>query len=341
MTKKPETEAQLAIYAEMAKQLGDSLASIEGAREAAEKIVQSLRQTGRLLLLGMGGSHAVGRALEPLYRSCGIDAIALPLSEQLGQPLPLEGRTILVTSQSGESAEVLRWFRDCAPKAHVFGLTMEPNSSLAKLAPCLVGAGGSEIPFAATRSLTVSAALHAAVLGALGYELDDLFAILTSEESASLTPSLEQAINALAEVHTVVTSSRQLQGVAEAIGLGLTELSRLPCFSLEGGQLRHGPVEMLGKTVGIVLFRAADETCDLVTGLARFVAATESPLVIFDASDEPPVEGAITIRCQTAKGLAAIFSLLPAAQRFMVDFAASRADNVGTPLRCTKVTRVE
>lgn len=337
MNKKPETEAQLAIYDEMARQFQDSKASIDGAKEPAEKIAASLRQTGRLLLLGMGGSHAVGRALEPLYRAHGIDAIAVPLSEQLGQPLPVDGRTIIVTSQSGESAEVLRWFRDCAPKEHVFGLTMEPNSSLAGLAPCLVGAGGSEIPFAATRSLTVSAALHAAVLGALGRNLDDLFAILHGQPSFAI----DEAVAALGDVNSVVTSSRQLQGVAEAIALGLTELSRLPCFSLEGGQFRHGPVEMLGKSVGVVLFRADDETCDLVTGFADFIAETESPLVAFDASGKAPIKGAITVTCAQAKGLAAIFSLLPAAQRFMVDFAASRVENVGTPLRCTKVTRVE
>ena len=337
MNKKPETEAQLAIYDEMAKQLSDSRASIEGASEAALSVAASLRQTGRLVLLGMGGSHAVGRAMEPLYRACGIDAIALPLSEQLGQPLPLDGRTILVTSQSGESAEVLRWFRDHAPKEHVFGMTMEPNSSLASLALCLVGAGGSEIPFAATRSLTVSAALHAAVLQKLGLSLDALFDILDAETEFKI----DEAVAAMANVHTIVTSSRQLQGVAEAIALGLTELSRLPCFSLESGQFRHGPVEMLGKNVGVVLFRAADETADLITGFANFIAQTASPLVIFDASGKAPIPDAITVPCAEAKGIAAIFSVLPSAQRFMVDFAASRTENVGTPVRCTKVTQVE
>ena len=61
----------------------------------ATKVAASLKRTGRLLLLGMGGSHAVSRAVEPLYRALGIDAIAMPLSEQLGQPLPLAGRTVL------------------------------------------------------------------------------------------------------------------------------------------------------------------------------------------------------------------------------------------------------
>ena len=116
----------------------------------------------------MGGSHAVGRAVEPLYRGLGIDAVALPLSEQLGQPLPIDGRTVLVTSQSGESAEVLRWFAEAGVRADTFGLTLEGGSSLARTVPSLVGAGGTELAFAATRSLTVSFALHLAMLCALG-----------------------------------------------------------------------------------------------------------------------------------------------------------------------------
>src|SRR5262245_2391731 len=102
----------VAIDREMARQRADAVASFHSAGEVAAKVAASLRRTGQLLLLGMGGSHAVGRAVEPLYRALGIDAIAVPLSEQLGQPLKIEGRTILMTSQSGESAEVLRWFAE-------------------------------------------------------------------------------------------------------------------------------------------------------------------------------------------------------------------------------------
>ena len=127
-----------------------------------------MKRTGRLLLLGMGGSQAVGRAVEPLYRRLGIDAIALPLSEQLGAPLALDGRTIFVTSQSGESAEVLRWFGETGGNEDTFGFTLEGGSFLARTAPCLVGHGGTEQAFAATRSLTVSFSLHLAILAALG-----------------------------------------------------------------------------------------------------------------------------------------------------------------------------
>jgi len=334
---KNRPEGLFAIDREMARQHQDALTSFENNQEAAAEVAASIRKNGRLLLLGMGASHAVARAVEPLYRAHGVDAIALPLSEQLGQPLPLAGKTVIVTSQSGESAEVLRWFAETGGHAETFGLTLEAGSFLGRTVPCLIGAGGTELAFAATRSLTVTFALHLAVLAALG---DDPAAALAALKMPE-TVATDAALAALGNVATVVTSGRSLQGVAEALALGLTELSRLPCYSLEGGQLRHGPMEMLGPKIGIVLFRGDDPTADLVTAMALSVVEAGAPLIVFDASAVPPVEGAVTLRFRPASGLAAIFAMLPVAQRLMIAFADSRVENAGTPVRTTKITRSE
>lgn len=327
----------IAIDREMARQHEDALASFENNGEAAVKVAASIRKNGRLVLLGMGASHAVARAVEPLYRAHGIDAIALPLSEQLGQPLPLEGKTVIVTSQSGESAEVLRWFAETGDPAETFGLTLEAGSFLGRTVPCLVGAGGTELAFAATRSLTVTFALHLAILAALGEDAAVALAALKAPEAVAI----DAALAALDNVATVVTSGRSLQGVAEALALGLTELSRLPCFSLEGGQLRHGPMEMLSPKIGVVLFRGDDPTADLVTAMALSVVEDGAPLIVFDASGMPPVAGAVTLSFKPAFGLPAIFAMLPVAQRLMIAFADSRVENAGTPVRTTKITRSE
>ena len=326
-----------AIDREMARQHADAIASFEAVTDMAAKAAASLKRTGKLLLLGMGGSHAVSRAVEPLYRAAGIDAIALPLSEQLGQPLSLEGRTIFVTSQSGESAEVLRWFDETGGNADTFGLTLEGSSFLARSAPSLVGAGGTELAFAATRSLTVSFALHLAIFTALGQDPASAMAVLR----APLTLDIEPALTALADVATVVTSGRRLQGVAEALALGLTELSRRPCYSLEGGQLRHGPMEMLGPSIGVVLFRGNDPTAGLVTAMAVSAAETGAPVIVFDGSQEAPVPGCVTLRFEPESGLAAVFQMLPVAQSLMIAFADARVENAGTPVRSTKITRSE
>ena len=327
----------VAIDREMARQHADARASFEHNTAMAANVAASIRKTGRLLLLGMGGSHAVSRAVEPLYRALGIDALALPLSEQLGQPVPLDGKTVLVTSQSGESAEVVRWFAEAGSTTDIFGLTLEGGSFLARTAPCLVGAGGTELAFAATRSLTVTFALHLAILAALGEDPSAALGALDQKQDNDIT----QALAALEEVTTIVTSGRRLQGVAEALALGLTELSRLPCFSLEGGQLRHGPMEMLGPKIGIILFRGNDPTAELVTAMALSVVEAGAPLIIFDASGQSPVAGAVTLSFKPASGLAAIFAMLPVAQRLMIAFADSRVDNAGTPVRSTKITRSE
>jgi fructoselysine-6-P-deglycase FrlB-like protein len=330
-------EGLRAIDREMARQHADALASYEAARAQAPDIAASLKRTGSLLLLGMGGSHAVNRAVEPLYRARGIDALALPLSEQLGQPLKLEGRTIFITSQSGESAEVIRWFKETGGTSDTFGLTLEAGSFLAGATPSLVGAGGTELAFAATRSLTVTLALHLAILAELGEDPTPALEAL----KASQMPDIAAALAAVVQVEAIVTSGRRLQGVAEALALGLTELSRLPCFSLEGGQLRHGPMEMMSEKLGVILFRGRDETAPLVTAMAQSVVDAGAPLILFDCSGEPPVPGAVTIGLPAADGLAAIFALLPAAQRLMVEFSATRVENAGTPVRSSKITRSE
>ena len=110
---KPRPAGLLAIDREMARQRADAIASFEHNTAIAAKVAASIRQSGRLLLLGMGGSHAVGRAVEPLYRALGVDALALPLSEQLGQPLLPAGWCS--SPQSGESAEVVSFSKSARP----------------------------------------------------------------------------------------------------------------------------------------------------------------------------------------------------------------------------------
>ena len=100
----PSAAGLTAIEKEMARQCGDPAHSFIAVREEANALAAAIRSTGRLLILGMGASHAAGRIVEPFYRRLGIDAVAIPLSEQLTAPLRLNDKTVIVTSQSGESA---------------------------------------------------------------------------------------------------------------------------------------------------------------------------------------------------------------------------------------------
>lgn len=88
---------------------GTFLFDEEAARPVARAIAQALPESRRLLLLGMGGSHFAGRCAEVEYRRLGLDATALVLSEALYHPLPALPRVTLLSSQSGESGEIVRY----------------------------------------------------------------------------------------------------------------------------------------------------------------------------------------------------------------------------------------
>lgn len=326
----------VAIETEMARQSADALASYDRSGPVADDLANSLRRTGRLVMLGMGASQAANRAAEPLYRELGIDALALPVSEQLGSPLPLAGKTVVLVSQSGESAEIIRWLNSQAAD-EVFAMTLDGNSTLARAVPALVAAGGAELAFAATRSLTLTLALHLAVLSRLGMNPAPALAMLHQLPSPDVTP----AIATLAKVRTAVTSGRRLQGIAEAAALGLCELSQSPAFALEGGQLRHGPMEIMSPDLGVVLFASDEPDAGLVMGMARSASDAGAKVVLFDAAGLAPMPGVCTVALPKSAGMAAIMAMLPAMQRFMLGYAAARVADVGTPRRSSKITRTE
>jgi fructoselysine-6-P-deglycase FrlB-like protein len=320
---------------EMRRQHADALASLDQARGVAKRVADSARATGRLLMLGMGGSQYVNRIAEPLYRAQGLDATALVVSELLRAPLPAGKRTVLLTSQSGGSGEILRYAERPVGQEERFGMTLNADSALGKALPCLVAAGGPERAFAATRSMTLSLALHGAILRELGVDAAPLIAVLQKP----IAPKVDAAVEHLVGCKAVVYSGRGvLQGVAEAAALGLMELARMPAFAQEGGQFQHGPLEMLGEAIGVVLFRPAGADAAGAQRLVDVARAAGSPVVIYDVSGEPPVKDAVMVTLARAEGLAAAATIFPAMQETMIGVATRRVKGVGEPVRSTKVS---
>ncbi|HJR20335.1 MAG TPA: hypothetical protein VJ822_01845 [Dongiaceae bacterium] len=330
-------EGLMAIESEMARQHEDALASFDGAADLAGRIADALRSRKRVVLLGMGGSHAVNRMVEVEYRVQGIRALAVTLSEQLYSPLDLSDAVVIVTSQSGESAEVHRMLADLSGHGACYGITLEPSSALARAVPSLIGAGGSERAFAATRSLMITLALHLAVLSALGLDAHPSLSALRARVRLDVT----EAIKLLKPARAVIYSGRTLRGLAEAAALSTMELARMPAYALEGGQFRHGPLEALGPSLGAVHFCADEPAAALVGSLARDTVASASPTVVFDTSGSDAVHGDLILRFPKASGLAATLTMLPTAQRLAIGLAGQRVSDVGVPLRTTKITRAE
>jgi fructoselysine-6-P-deglycase FrlB-like protein len=323
------------IQYEMSRQHVDALASFNNGADLAQKIAESIKRTGKLCLLGMGGSHWVNRTALFAYRKLGIEVQAEVLSESLFCRMPAGSRTVLLVSQSGNSGEIGHYLESEPNGEERFGITLNAEGTLAKNVPALIGAGGIEKAFAATRSIFISQALHLAVLQALGANVE--VALRTIQEHE--TVSTAQAFKTLSNCATLIISGRnELQGVAESSALCLMELARMNTHALEGGQLRHGPLEMLNANCGVIFLRSDDKTADLTIALENDCRKAGAKTVVFDLSGQAPIPNTVTIPFPKQNGIAAVFSVLPALQTLLVEIANAKVENVGVPLRSSKVT---
>jgi fructoselysine-6-P-deglycase FrlB-like protein len=320
---------------EMARQHADALASMRANGEMAARVADSMKRTRRLLMIGMGASHYANRIAEPLYRQEGIEALATTAADELTAPLPDAPRTKILVSQSGESGEIIELIGGIDDKQDLFGMTLDPGSALGRALPSLVGAGGGEIAFAATRSLTVTLALHAAVLAALGSDRGARLAL-----ESPVARSIDAALSVLSTKQAIAVAGRGVcRGLAETGALMLMELARLPALGFELGQFRHGPLELLSPELGVVLLRDAD--CDEagLRDVARATAEAGSPPVIFDCSGKDALAGATSVSFPARGGLGAVLTMLPSLQLLFIGIASQRVERVGEPLRSTKITR--
>lgn len=326
------------ILDEMRRQNADALASIEAAAEVAAQVALSIRRQGQVLMLGMGASHWANRMAVAAYRAAGIDARAEVLSEAMRMPPGGKGSTLILTSQSGESGEIARWLADNPDRTDVFGMTLQPQSRLGRAVPCLIGQGGRERPFAATRSVMLTVALHAAVLEALGVDIGYLKRVWQDGPDLPPAPPVE-AIQAVQRCTTLVLAARgALVPVMGCASLTFMELARTPAMALELGQLIHGPQEALGGDTVLVLARQEGPDAAGIARFARDAVDWGVPVVMIDIGVAARLDGVVHWQLDPAHGLGAIARLLPAAQSLAVEAAALRVPDFGRPQRSSKVT---
>ena len=217
-------------------------------------------------------------------------------------------------------------------------MTLDPDSPLAKNSQALIGAGGVETAYAATRSLVVTLAMHAVLLEALGADIAGFEAALRAEDAVD-TSAAEDLLAGCR--NAVIVGRGPMQGVADAAALSFMELARIPVLGLEAGQFRHGPFEMVGRDSAVVFLRGTGPEGDNIDGIAGECVEAGLRPVIFDFSGEPDIDGCLTVRLPAREGLAAAASALMAVQQAIVSAASRMIEDVGVPLRSKKVTSGE
>lgn len=321
-------------------------------RAGVAALAAEVRASGELLLSGMGASLHAAEAVASLLRRQGVRAWTLPTSELLHYGASLPVAPLLLISQSGASAEIVRLLERRPYGVH--GLTLDPDAPLAAHGG-LVMPGGPERAFAATRSFTSTVAALAMLAHELGVPVD------LAGMPAALERALEQEdrVAPLVEAYQgptalFFTGRGPLHGLANYAALLVMEMCRLPAAGFEAAQLRHGPLEVGRPDIVVTAFAAEGATRDLTLRLARDVAATGARSVLLDASrreagddagdragDHAGDAGVLRWPLEPLSEAEAIAPLAVPCQLAAYRLAQARGIAPGVPLRSSKVTREE
>ena len=324
--------------------------TVDGLDEspALQKFARALTRGDyqRAVLTGMGSSF---QALHPLHLALcefGIPSQMVETSELvLYMRRVLDERTLLIAvSQSGRSAETIRLLGLAAGHVPTIGVTNTPDSPLAAQSDAVV-------LMRAGQETTVACKTYVATLVALEW----LSAMLRGADPAKTRAELRQAAPAATAYLTrwrshVESLLARLEGTkhlfvcgrgtslasAESGGLILKESAHFAAEGMSAAAFRHGPFEMLGPHVFVVVFEGDAASSALNRRLMEDIVAAggRSVLVSEDAADE-----VFRLPCVPSP-VRPVVEILPV-QMMSLALSALTGHHAGRFERATKITTIE
>ena len=253
----------------------------------------------RIVLTGMGSSYHASHPLAFRLLAHGFDVHLIETSELIhyAEGLLTADTLVVAVSQSGSSAEIMHLLDLCRGKVTLLGITNTPDSPLAQGAAELVlTRAGSEY--------SASSKTYVATIVALTWLGDALLGERDSACAAELQGAPAAMERYLSDWQEHVTAIREMfEGVRllylagrgpslATVGTGgliVKEASRFPCEGLSSASFRHGPMEMLGPEVMVLVFAGPARTLTLNQRLAGDIknAGGRVALVGYAAAGSP------------------------------------------------------
>jgi glucosamine--fructose-6-phosphate aminotransferase (isomerizing) len=274
---------------------GDQVAIPEGTVDFS--------QTDRLILVACGTAHYACLVAKYWFEQlaglpCDVDIA----SEFRYREPPVSDRaTALFVSQSGETADTLAALRYCAGKAdRILSVVNVPESSIARESDlALPILAGVEVGVASTKAFVCQLAVLAnlAILAARQKGRIDaareaeLLATLRGlpglvNHALALEDQIKRHTGALSRAQTVLFLGRgAMFPLALEGALKLKEISYIHAEGYASGELKHGPIALVDKTVPVVVMAPTDALFDKTVSNMQEVMAREGQVwLVTDAA---------------------------------------------------------
>jgi glutamine---fructose-6-phosphate transaminase (isomerizing) len=324
----------------------DSNASIDHAAFQPIRAQLASGEIRRVILTGMGASyHALHSIWLPLLNQ-GFPVTLLETSELLHYAPALvgPGNLLVVVSQSGRSAEVVRLLEQVDPGTPVIGVTNETDSPLALHARVL-------LPLQAGEEFSVSCKTYVNTVAALALLAGEITGADPQRTRNEILPvpeliqaylahwqsHVDKAKQALSGVHYLVLAGRGTSLAAAGTGgLIIKESAHFPAEGMSSAAFRHGPLEMSSPETFVLVYAGLGPGLELNRKLVDYVNSLAGKATLVGASGNP---GIFTLP-KVANSALPLLEILPA-QMVSLALAGLNGREAGKFSYSGKVTAVE
>ncbi|MEI6728924.1 MAG: glutamine--fructose-6-phosphate transaminase (isomerizing) [bacterium] len=324
-------------------------------------VIDRLRNVEKVIVVGIGGSFFAAHLGEVYFEKlAGITAKAEMSSEMRYKNMVIDDKTwVIALSQSGETADTIGAIQEAKRRgALVTGIVNSVGSTISRITDAGVyNHIGPEISVASTKATTsqyLILLMHAILLGRLkNLGFSQSSEIL--EDILKLPDYIKTVISSWPQIKTIsqkyytassfIFFGRRLNyPISREGAIKLKEISYIHAESFSGGELKHGPIAMIDKSLPTIAICNQDDLYEKQISSIQEVLARSGPVIaVADIGDQnlpELVDDVIFVPKASTEEVQAIINAIPL-QIFAYECALLKGLDIDKPRNLAKSVTVE
>ncbi len=258
----------------MLKEITEQVETIQKAgaqdRETIEDIARRIKEAKGVFLIGCGSSFHACLSVSYLFSKLAAFHINTVLASEFSayEHFLKKDTLVIAVSQSGETIDILDAVRTAKQKGcQVISIVNVMGSSLTQMSDKTLFLNvGPEISVLSTKTYTAQLVVLTLLAYALAGNLDEglqrvkyLWNIVYNLTAASTRARIRALADRLSKSeHIFVIGRGSLYATALEAALKIKEVSYIHAEAFAGGELKHGPISLIGKDTPCIVFVSKD-----------------------------------------------------------------------------------
>jgi glutamine---fructose-6-phosphate transaminase (isomerizing) len=305
----------------MLKEIAEQVETIQRAasqdREKIEDIANRIRKARGVFLIGCGSSYHACLSVSYLFSQLASFHINTVLASEFSayEDFLKQDTLVIAVSQSGETIDVLDAIKTAKQKGcQVVSIVNVMGSSATQFADAsLFLNAGPEVSVLSTKTYTAQLAVLTLLAFALAGKYEDgvhdlkyLWNIVYNLTAATMRNRIKQLSDKLSTTdHIFVLGRGSLYATALEAALKIKEVSYIHAEAFAGGELKHGPISLIGKGTPCIVFVSDDTESKILSNAMEvksrggyLIGIGPTPIDTFDFFIKVPENRELNPICQ-------------------------------------------